>query len=424
MAESGQREAAAAYIVRSMTNTSIQRLTWSNLAAQSAEQLSLAAVPMVAVLTLGAGAAQTGLLSAAQTLPFLLLSIPAGLLADRSSRRGLLIAAEALRAASLLALVLLAFAGQLSIAWLAVLGFIGATGTVAFSVAAPSLVPALVERADLPAANARLEIARSTAFAAGPALAGALVGWAGGPPAFVLALVLSSVAVVWLRGLPEPARPALPPRHVLHELREGAQLIWQHDLLRPIMWTAVAWNLSWFVLQAAYVPYAVSLIGLNAAAIGSTLATYGIGLVVGAVLATRLMRLMNFGTAVIVGPLFSVAAGLVMVATLWWPSAWLAGASFFLFGAGPALWVVTSTTLRQTVTPAAMLGRVSALFLTVNAGSRPLGAALGAGIASAVGGSAGLKACIVVMAAGFAVQALIIVCSPLLRLSRLPEAVA
>ena len=407
-----------------MNQHPIQRLTWSNLAAQSAEQLSLAAVPMVAVLTLGAGAAQTGLLSAAQTLPFLLLSIPAGLLADRSSRRGLLVAAEALRAVSLLALVLLAFAGQLSIAWLAVLGFIGATGTVAFSVAAPSLVPALVPRDELPAANARLEVARSTAFAAGPALAGALVGWAGGPPAFVLALLLSSIAVLWLRKLPEPARPALPRRHVLHELREGAQLIWHHELLRPIMWTAVVWNLSWFVLQAAYVPYAVTLIGLNAATIGSTLATYGIGLVVGAVLATRLMRLMDFGTAVIVGPLFSVAAGLVMVATLWWPSAWLAGASFFLFGAGPALWVVTSTTLRQTVTPSAMLGRVSALFLTVNAGSRPLGAALGAGIASVIGGSAGLKACIVVMAAGFAVQALLIIFSPLLRLQRLPAAAA
>jgi MFS family permease len=69
-----------------MTNPAFTRLAWSNLAAQSAEQLALAAVPMVAVLSLGAGAAQTGLLSAAQTLPFLLLSIPAGLLADRHSR--------------------------------------------------------------------------------------------------------------------------------------------------------------------------------------------------------------------------------------------------------------------------------------------------------------------------------------------------
>ena len=407
-----------------MMNPAFTRLAWSNLAAQSAEQISLAAVPMVAVLSLGAGAAQTGLLSAAQTLPFLLLAIPAGLLADRSSRRRLLVAAEVLRAASLVALVLLAFAGQLSIASLAVLGFIGATGTVAFSVAAPSLVPSLVARDDLPRANARLEVARSIAFAAGPALAGALVGWSGGPPAFVLALLLSSAAVMLLYGVPEPSRPALPPRHVLHELREGAQLIWRHDLLRPIMWTAVAWNVSWFVLQAAYIPYAVNMIGLSAASIGSTLATYGAGLVVGALLATRLMRALDFGTAVIIGPLFSVAAGGVMVATLWWPSAWLAATSFFLFGAGPALWVVSSTTLRQTVTPAAMLGRVSALFLTVNAGSRPLGAALGAGIAAAVGGDNGLKACIVVMALGFVVQALIIVFSPLLRLRAMPVAVA
>ena len=406
-----------------MMNPAFTRLAWSNLAAQSAEQISLAAVPMVAVLTLGAGATETGLLSAAQTLPFLLMSIPAGLLADRRSRRGLLVGAEVLRAASLLALAWLAFGGQLSITGLAVLGFIGATGTVAFSVAAPSLVPSLVERSELPRANARLEVARSIAFAGGPALAGALVGWAGGPPAFVLALVLSSGAVVLLRGVPEPPRPALPPRRVLHELREGARLIWHHELLRPIMWTAVAWNLSWFVLQAAYVPYAVKLIGLTAAGVGSTLATYGAGMVVGATLASRLMRMMSFGMAVVIGPLFSVAAALVMLATLWWPSAALAAASFFLFGAGPVLWVVSSTTLRQTVTPAAMLGRVSALFLTVNAGSRPLGAVLGAGIAAVVGGDAGLKACIAVMTAGFAVQALIIVFSPLLRLQRLPEAV-
>jgi len=190
------------------------------------------------------------------------------------------------------------------------------------------------------------------------------------------------------------------------------------------MWTAVVWNLSWFVLQAAYVPYAVTVIGLDAAAIGSTLATYGVGLVVGALLATRVMRALPYGAAVISGPLLSVAAGVVMVATFWWPSAWVVGASFFLLGAGPALWVVSSTTLRQTVTPTAMLGRVSALFLTVNAGSRPLGAALGAAIAGTLGGALGLRACIVAMAIGFALQALIIVGSPLLRLRSLPAPIA
>ncbi len=78
------------------------RLAWSNLAAQSAEQLSLAAVPIVAVLALGAGPGEIGLLATAQTLPFLLMSIPLGLLADRTSRRRLIIGAEVLRAVALL----------------------------------------------------------------------------------------------------------------------------------------------------------------------------------------------------------------------------------------------------------------------------------------------------------------------------------
>ncbi len=76
-------------------------LSGANLAAQSAEQLSLAAVPMVAVLALNAGPGQIGLLATVQTLPFLLLSIPIGLMADRLSRQRLLVAAEVLRAAGI-----------------------------------------------------------------------------------------------------------------------------------------------------------------------------------------------------------------------------------------------------------------------------------------------------------------------------------
>jgi MFS family permease len=81
--------------------TAFHWLAWSNLAAQAAEQIALSAAPMVAVLSMGAGVGETGLLTAAQTLPFLLLSFPAGILADRMSRRGLMVVAEALRALAL-----------------------------------------------------------------------------------------------------------------------------------------------------------------------------------------------------------------------------------------------------------------------------------------------------------------------------------
>lgn len=397
------------------------RLAGANLAAQSAEQISLAAVPLVAVLALGAGPGEIGALAMAQTLPFLLLSIPVGLLADRVSKRRLMVVAEAVRALAFVGLLLAAVLGQLSIPLLAVLGFLGAAGTVGFSVAAPALVPALVPQAALAAANGRLELARSAAFAAGPALAGALVARAGASPAFVLAAMLSVAALVLLRTLPEAAATALARRrHPWVELKEGGAWVWGSALLRPILLTAVAWNIAWFVLQAAYVPYAVHSLGLSAPDVGFTLATYGVGMVLGALAAPRVLRALPLGASVLLGPALSVVAAALMVATLAWPSMALAAFSFFLFGVGPIIWTITSTTLRQTVTPAAMLGRVTAIFLAVNMGARPLGAALGGW----VGASYGVQACLWLALAGFAVQAAVIAASAVRTLRQLPAALA
>jgi predicted MFS family arabinose efflux permease len=399
-------------------------LAGANLAAQAAEQISLAAVPIVAVLTLDAGPREIGLLAAAQSLPFLLVSIPFGLWADRASRRRLMVAAEALRALSLLALLAVTLGGLLSLPLLALIGFAGATGTVAFSVAAPALVPALVARERLAQANGQIELARSLAFAGGPALAGAMVAAAGASAAFVLAAVLSVAAVALLLRLPEGPRQAVPVRHPAAELRAGAAFVWQHRLLRPILLTAVVWNIAWFVLQAAYVPHAMKHLGLGAQGVGVTLALYGVGMVCGALVASRLMSRLAFGRALCVGPLVSVLAAALMASTLVWPSAALAGLSFFLFGAGPLVWTVSSTTLRQTVTPAAMLGRVGSIFLTANAGARPLGAALGAAVAAAAGADAAAMVCLLLALAGFVLQAVVIGSSAVRVLQRLPAAAA
>lgn len=167
-----------------------RRLATSNLAAQCSEQIALAAAPLVAVLALGANAAQTGYLQTAQTLPFLLLSLPAGVLADRIARRTLMTAAECARAASLLGLLALLAVDGLNLAALAMLGFLGAVGTVAYNVAAPALVPTLLPATQLAQANRWLELARSAAFSAGPALGGALVGGIGAAVAYGLATLL------------------------------------------------------------------------------------------------------------------------------------------------------------------------------------------------------------------------------------------
>lgn len=438
-----------------------ERFAWlagANLCAQAAEQLSLAAVPMVAVLLLSAGPRETGLLAAAQSLPFLLLALPFGLAADRFSRRNLMVAAEATRVVAMVLLGWLVWSAAAAAApsaassaastlpslgpsgtlfALAVLGFIGAVGTVAFSVAAPALVAQIVPSTALAHANGRLELARSLAFAGGPALAGALVAAAGGAAAFALAAALSAAAVVLLLRLPAAAAqrtqglpgatPAPPsatgtpaPGSLRAELREGAAFVWHHHLLRPVLLTAVVWNLAWMVMQAVYVPHATQHLGLGAGGIGMTLSLYGLGMVLGAATAPRLMARLPLGAAIAVGPVVSVAAALAMAATLPAPQAWLAALSFFLFGAGPIVWTVSSTTLRQTLTPGAMLGRVSSIFLTANAGARPLGAALGAAIAFALADERhAIAACLWLSAAGFGLQALLVTRSPLMGLRSL-----
>jgi predicted MFS family arabinose efflux permease len=394
---------------------SFNRLAWSNLAAQSAEQIALAAAPIVAVLLLGVGEGQTGLLQTALTLPFVLFAIPAGLLADRLSRRALMALAEALRAAALLAILALIGLGALTLPLLALLGFVAVCGTVAYSVAAPSLVPSLVAPPQLAAANARIELARTVAFAGGPALGGVLVGLIGAAPAFGFAAALSIIAVALLAGLHEPARAAVPRWHPVQDIAEGLRFVAKHPLLRPVFVTQFIFGGAAFMILAVFVPYAVRHLGLSATGVGLTLAMYGVGMITGALLATRVMRRLPFGVVIGLGPVTGFVASLVMALTIWIPSPALAGLSFFLLGAGPILWVISTTTLRQSVTPPSLLGRVSAINI-LSYGARPIGTA----IAAVVGGLYHAEACLYLAVVIFAWQAWVILTSPAVTLERQP----
>lgn len=139
-------------------------------------------------------------------------------------------------------------------------------------------------------------------------------------------------------------------------------------------------------------------------------------MVAGALAAPSILRVVRFGSAVMLGPALSVVAAALMVATRRWPAGAMAASAFFLFGAGRILWTITSTTLRQTVTPTPMLGRVSAIFLTVNAGARPIRAALG----GVVGATWNERACLFIALAGFALQAAVIAWFKVRGLAELP----
>jgi predicted MFS family arabinose efflux permease len=229
---------------------------------------------------------------------------------------------------------------------------------------------------------------------------------------------MSLGAVVLLAGVVEPPRATGTPQHPLRDLREGAAFVLGHPYLRPILVTQFIFNTALFVIQAVYVPYAIHSLGLIPAGVGLTLAAFGVGMVAGAFFAARVMRMLRLGTVIAIGPISGVVAALVMMATVWLPFAPLAGLSFFLMGAGPILWVVSTTTLRQVVTPDHLLGRASAIN-SLAYGARPLGSAIGA----AVGGLYGAPACLVIAAIGFLLQAAVILLSPAVRLERPPEMV-
>jgi len=182
--------------------------------------------------------------------------------------------------------------------------------------------------------------------------------------------------------------------------------------------TQFIFNTASFLLLAVFVPYAVHRLGLSAAGVGVTLGMYGVGMVVGALAATRVMKRLAFGTVIGLGPVTGFVAAAVMALTTIMPTPLLAGFSFFLLGVGPILWVISTTTLRQSVTPPSLLGRVSAINI-MSYGARPLGSALGA----VVGGLYGAEACLYLAAAIFGAQALVILLSPAVSLARQPDMV-
>ncbi|KZD12322.1 MFS transporter [Oceanibaculum pacificum] len=403
---------------------SIPFLAVSTALAQGADQLALAAVPLVAAVALGAGPALIGLLVAAQSAAWLLVSLPAGALVDRLPKRRLLVAAQLLASLAFAAAALAAWAAEPAL--LAAAGFLGSAGTVLFVLGGFAAVPALVDPARLPRANARLELARAVATLAAPLLAGAAAQ--AGQPALALlaasaAALLAAATALRLPPLSLPAsadaRPSLP-----RAVAEGAGFVLRQPLLRAIAACAVAWNTAFFMLTAAFIPFALERLGLSAGQAGIALGSYGVGLILGALAAPRLAERWTPARLLTLGPGLSVLAGLALVAGPWTPEnippLALPMLAHFLIGFGPMLWQVSQTSLRQIVTPAALLGRVGATIQVAVFGVRPLGALAGGALAVRYG----LDTAMLAATAGFALSFAIILASPLARLKRLPSAIA
>ena len=384
-------------------------------------EITALALPLMAALTLGASPLEMGMLAAAGQLPFFLCSLPAGVWVDRVPRRPVLIATDLGSALLLLSIPLAVPFGGPTFAQLCVVAFGVGTLTVVSEVAHYAYVPTLVGRRRLTEYNGRLQVSHSASEAAGPGLGGLLVQLISAPIA-VLADAASFVASAGL--LATIRRPEPPVRKdeqqvpLRRSIAQGLRLLLGHPLLRPIIVGGSIANLFESGLLAIYVLYATRELGLNAGTIGLIFAVGGGAAIPGGLLADRVGKRIGVGRA-IVGGWTLAAVGALLVPLAAGPG-WLV---VILLAFANAFGAFTDTianvqqwSLRQTVTPDHLAGRVTAGHRFIVYGAGAIGALLGGVVGSAMGPRPALFLC----AAGMFFGPVIAFASPLRRLRDQP----
>lgn len=401
-----------------MNKLLIHKISYSNLCAQFSEQIIIAVLPIIAVLSMNASAAETAFIQMINTLPFLLLSIPMGVIADRVSRKKLMIIIEIVRATAIFILFYLTFSGSLSINKIALFGFFIAMGTVIYSVASPALVASFVIKEQLINANRSIEIAKSVAFTAGPALGGILASYLSGGLAFILAFSLSIVSAVFLICLPKEPLLEKSGRNIIQELCDGLIFLIKNKYLMPITITAFVFNLSQYLLLSIFAYYVINNLSFTSFEVGASLSLIGLGMLIGSFLYKIISKKINFGLQLSLGPISAFMASILMFLTLIYSAKILVFVAFFFFGFGPIIWTISTVSLRQLITPSNMIAKVSSVIMTVTFGARPLGAAIGVYISA----NFGVKSCILAVLIGFLIQLIIILLSKPAKLKNLSDA--
>jgi MFS family permease len=372
-------------------NPDFVKLWTAETISQFGTQVSLLALPLVAISLLQASAFEVALLGTIEFLPFILFSLPAGAWVDRLRRRPILIAGDIGRAVVLASIPIAYVLGVLTIWQMYVVGFIAGTLTVLFDVAYMSYLPSLVERDQLVDGNGKLEISRTVAQTAGPALGGGLIGLLSAPIAILLDSVSYAISAlfVFLIRKEEPKPDPHVDEHgrergsMLSEVRDGLRYVLGSPYLRGIAASTGTSNLFSNILFATFLVYAVRELGLGAAQIGIVFGLGNIGAIVGAVVADRWRRWLGLGPGIVWSMALSTP-GLLLIAAAprEMPIPFLI-AGGLLYGFSAVVYNINQVSFRQAITPTAMQGRMNATMRFIVWGTIPIGSILGGAIATA-----------------------------------------
>ena len=393
--------------------------------SQIGSQLTVLALPTVAILQLHRGAFEVGILIALQRLPFPLLALIAGVWVDRVRRRPLMIAADGLRALALASVPIAAVLNALTLLQLYGVAVLMGVGTVLFDVAYLAYLPSLVGQTDLVEGNTKLEITFSIAGLAGPGIGGLLIQLVGAAKtlsADALSFVVSVLTLTWIRrgeASPRPTndRLATDPPSLIADLGEGLQLVFSNLILRNQLLALTVLALGFHLVDPVLFVWAYRDLHLTPAILGLTFVMSGGAGLIGAMLTAAAVRLAGLG------PLMAGCIAIEAVAYLLLPTAAVLQpvlvlfGVFFLVGLFDTMFNINQVSLRQEITPNRLQGRMNASFRTIFWGAWPLANLMG-GI---LGSSIGPIATILIGGSVALLAAVVIAVGPIGRLRRHPQ---
>lgn len=388
-------------------------------ASQLGEHASLVVLPLLAVLTLNAGAGELGVLRAVGQAPILLLSLFAGAWVDRWRTRTTMVLTDVGRALALGAVAAAGLFGGLGMPGLLALAFAVGALSVFFDVAYQASLVRLVERDHLVRGNSALEGSRSAAQIGGPALGGALVSLLSAPIAVASSALFFALSVLSIRRIRRaetmPERPDEPPR-IRRRIQEGLRFVAGDSVLRVVCLASAAFQFSFAAMMTVYLLFLPRELHLSGTVVGLALAAAGPGALLGSLLAARLPRPFGYGTVLVCAAtlgdgVFLCVPALHGASAVTIPALLAVG---FVFGFGGQLVNVTVMAVRQAVTPDGLQGRAAATITFAGMGLTPLGSLAGGFLA----GEWGLRTGLLVTAAGMLLSPVVMALSPLARLGR------
>ena len=383
------------------------------------------AIPLIAATVLSVSAFEFGLLNTIDFLPFIFLSLPAGVWVDRLRRRPILIAGDLGRAVAIGSIPVAFAFNALTIWQLYVVGFVVGCLTVFFDVAWQSYLPSVVDRDQLVEGNSKLSVTQSGAQLIGPGMAGFLIGVFKAPFAMVLdsiSYLWSAAFVFWIRRPEPPIEPHDEETHgpkpsMRQEIGAGLRYVTGHRWLRSIAATTGTSNFFGNIGMAILVLYLVRERGLTAEVIGLAFSVGSTGFLLGALTTNRITKRIGVGRMLVLTSFgFSLQGLPVAIA----PDSLIVGAvalTGFLGGFCGVGWNINQVSLRQAITPPRMQGKMNATMRFIVWGTIPVGSIIG----GFLGGAIGLHETIWVSALGSLVAFIPVALSPVRSIRTMPE---